>query len=59
MKTRAAVYLEVGQPVVVDEVELPELPAPASGGCRLEQVNEACAALEHGQILGRALIGFT
>ena len=44
MKTRAAVYLEVGQPMVIDEVELPD-PGPtqmlvkqfASGICHTQQ----------------------
>jgi len=111
MKTKAAVYVEFGKPMVIDNIDLPD-PGPtqvavklfASGICHsqlhqlgrpaalstaphpaerdypryvqwyrdgklpldllvskrytLDQVNEGCDALAHGQIAGRAIIQY-
>ena len=71
MKTPAAIFVESGQPLVVDEIDLPD-PGPTQVAVRqlmplqdmvtrrytLDQINAACDALARGEIAGRATVTF-
>jgi len=53
VKTRAAILIEAGKPMIIVEVELP---SPGPTRYKLDEINETCAALNRGEIAGRAII---